>query len=336
MKKLLCFVVLYFGRLPVNMPLFLKTCKDNPEYNWLLFTDDTTKYEYPENVEVKYCTFEDIQTRVQSCFDFEISLEYPKRLCSFKPAYGYIFEEELRGYEYWGYCDLDQVFGKIDVFVPGEKIRQYDKLYHLGHLTIYRNDKEINSVFKSESDAPGLEVRSYKEIFKGLDIVFDEWDDKSVTVNTLFEEKGLNVYYADDYCDIEPFKSGYSENLFFIDTRCWGSSEDSNFVIVVKDGRLYKVLYDKKQKNFTYSERLYAHFQKRRFSVKLNSDNECFVIYNNKMRSFVKSEEVEVLKKAFRAVKMRTFFKADETVCFLKKIKESMKVYIYKKLFEKQ
>lgn len=316
------------------MPFFLKTCTENPEYNWLLFTDDTTEYSYPENVEVKYCSFAEIQRRVQSCFDFEISLAYPKRLCSFKPAYGYIFDEELKEYEYWGYCDLDQVFGKIDSFIPPEKIKQYDKLYHLGHCTIFRNDKVINSIFKSESQRTGLKVTSYEEIFKGLDIVFDEWDDESVTINTLFEDKGLKVYYANDYCDVDPFASAYTESIFFTDTRVWGFSDDSKFVFVFKDGRSYKVFFDKKQGQFKYIEILYAHLQKRKFSVKFNPDSECFIVYNKKMCSFSTEEEQKILKKAFRAVQLRSFFKVDEIVYFFKTKKELLKTYIYKKIFE--
>lgn len=45
-----CFVIPYFGKLPSNIEIFLKTCEYNKNFNWLLFTDDKTKYQYPNNV----------------------------------------------------------------------------------------------------------------------------------------------------------------------------------------------------------------------------------------------------------------------------------------------
>ena len=38
----------------------------------------------------------EIREKIQSKFDFKISLEEPYKLCDYKPAYGYIFEEFIR------------------------------------------------------------------------------------------------------------------------------------------------------------------------------------------------------------------------------------------------
>lgn len=76
--KVLCFVICYFGILPDTLPITLKTIAENPGYNWLLFTDDTRRFKYPQNVRVCYSSFQKLRERIQKCFDFPIALETPK------------------------------------------------------------------------------------------------------------------------------------------------------------------------------------------------------------------------------------------------------------------
>ena len=35
-----------------------------------------------------------------------------------RPAYGVLFEEYLDGYDFWGHCDLDVLFGRIRDHLP--------------------------------------------------------------------------------------------------------------------------------------------------------------------------------------------------------------------------
>lgn len=50
MKNKVCFVVPYFGKFPSYFDLFLKSCKYNEDFNWIIFTDDKEDYDYPNNV----------------------------------------------------------------------------------------------------------------------------------------------------------------------------------------------------------------------------------------------------------------------------------------------
>ena len=116
MKKI-AYILPYFGHLPKEFGFWLISCQMNPTVDWLLFTDDRTKFNYPPNVKVTYCTFEDIKNKAQACFDFPIVLDRPYKLCDYKAAYGDIFKNELTGYDYWGMCDLDLVWGNIREFL---------------------------------------------------------------------------------------------------------------------------------------------------------------------------------------------------------------------------
>ena len=103
----IAYVVPYFGKFPKGFQFWLMSCGCNPTIDWLIFTDDHMDYNYPPNVKVQYWTFEQMKRRVQKIFNFPISLERPYKLCDYKPAYGEIFSDELKGYDFWGDCDVD-------------------------------------------------------------------------------------------------------------------------------------------------------------------------------------------------------------------------------------
>lgn len=151
MKKI-CYVIPYFGNLPNSFELWLLSCECNKSIDWLLITDDTTNYEFPSNVTVKYMTFEEIVNRIKKFYDFEIVIDRPWKLCEYKEAYGEIFEEELKGYEFWGHCDMDLIWGDIRKFVTDEILDKYEKIGFQGHSTLYKNEKEVNSRYKTIID----------------------------------------------------------------------------------------------------------------------------------------------------------------------------------------
>lgn len=61
-----CFVIPYFGRFPNYFQLFLNSCKYNPDFNWLIFSDDTSFYDFPPNVRLVKMTFNELKEHVQS------------------------------------------------------------------------------------------------------------------------------------------------------------------------------------------------------------------------------------------------------------------------------
>jgi hypothetical protein len=170
--KSICYVVPYFGTLPKNgFPLWLMSCAKNPTVNWILFTDDKTEYDYPENVKVYYTTFDAIRERFQNNFDFPIVLDRGWKLCDYRVAYGEIFAPELDGYDFWGNCDIDLMWGDIRKFYTEEMLENYDKFGFLGHSTLYRNTPEVNARYKTVIEGE----MDYKTAFLGSEgHAFDE------------------------------------------------------------------------------------------------------------------------------------------------------------------
>ena len=271
-----CFIIPYFGKLPNYFQLFLKSCEYNLDFNWLLFTNDETLYDFPNNVRKISMSFSELQVLVQSKFDFPVSLNRPYKLCDFKPAYGYIFEEYLNDYESWGHCDVDIVLGKISNYITDEMLYKYDKLFCLGHFIIYRNTYENNRLFMSEYNGSLL----YKNVFSSSDIfIFDEEFRNKNNINQIFIQKGKNVFQEDFSLNISIFskkflrvkflgtQAGY-RNAYYVET-----PRDS--MCVWHDGKIYRYL--KEDNSLVCDEYMYIHLQQRRMSVKKNVINAKYI-----------------------------------------------------------
>ena len=127
MKKIV-FIVPYFGKFNNYFQLYLDSCGKNKKIDWLIYTDDKTKYNFPDNVKVKYISFKEIKEKIQHKFPYKVSLERAYKLCDFRPLYGYIFEEDIQDYDYWGHCDTDMIWGNIEkLLFPILNKKKYDK-----------------------------------------------------------------------------------------------------------------------------------------------------------------------------------------------------------------
>lgn len=141
-------VVPYFGERPPYLPLVVRSMACNPDVHWLLITDQPVP-DAPPNVSVQLCGFRDLAARIQRHFDFEICLESPYKLCDFRPAFGEVFADELTGFDFWGHCDLDVVFGRIRDHLPPEAFT-FDKVLIQGNFALYRNTPEAAGWFRHE------------------------------------------------------------------------------------------------------------------------------------------------------------------------------------------
>ena len=146
-----CLLILpYFGYFNNYFQLFINSCEMNTSIEWLIYTDDKANIKYPSNVHIKYCSFKEFKNKVDDKMGFHVSLDKPYKLCDIRPAYGYIFEEELQGYDYWGHCDCDLIFGDIQTVLQKLMNENWDKIFAVGHLSIYKNSIENNRIFMND------------------------------------------------------------------------------------------------------------------------------------------------------------------------------------------
>lgn len=284
-------IVPYFGTLPNYFQLFLDSCESNRKFEWLIFSDDTTRFHYPKNVHFTKMSFQECRELVQSKFEFKIELMQPQKLCDYKCAYGLIFENFLDKYDWWGHCDLDQIFGDLDAFVTDEMLNNYDRIGSLGHLTLYRNTVENSQEFKRTLN----NRKRYREVFttsKGC--AFDEWLPDNV--NDLYIQSGRPIILDNFGADINPYRTQFSLIKFDIAEHQYVKSNIKNSIFMVENGKLLQIYSEGHQlKKVEYP---YVHLQKRKMKDKRSdlSSKDYYIVPN----SFVdkKKEPMKVLAKS--------------------------------------
>ncbi len=243
-------IIPYFGNFPSFFQAFLDSCKYNTGFEWLVFTDNTAPYKYPENVHVRKMSMEECRTLIQSKFDFPIALPRPWKLCDFRPAFGYIFEEYLTGYDFWGHCDCDLIFGDLSKFVTEEDMRRFDKIGIMSHLGLYRNTEENNRVFMSEIRGK----KRYREVFSSeVNCLFDEWMPDNV--NEIYLERGIPTKTDLKIADIDQYRTNLARIYWNIEAGEYERDKVQNSIFRCEPGHVYQ-LYEE---NGGIAEREYAY-----------------------------------------------------------------------------
>ncbi len=96
-------IIPYFGTLPQWFQMFLNSVKGISAFDFFLYTDDKRAFTYPENVNVFYTSFSEMQKLFYEKLGNSIYLRHPYKFCDYRPAYGIVFAELIKDYEYWGY-----------------------------------------------------------------------------------------------------------------------------------------------------------------------------------------------------------------------------------------
>lgn len=301
MKKIV-FICPYFGKLPNNqMDLWLQSCKNNPTIDWIIFTDDDKKLDYPPNVKVIHMEFEDLIDYIQKKFDFKIQLDYPYKLCDFKPVYGYIFDEYIKQYDFWGHCDIsDCIFGNIRKFISDEILELNEKIGFLGHLTLYKNIKNVNERFmlKTKSKIELQEILGAKE-----NKAFDELNIYSI--NTIYNEYEFPIKRIDEmYVDISPMRFSFQAVCYDNDYKILYKKNESMF-FEWNNGVLYECTID----NLKIKKReiMYVHYQKRKMKKSFNGTIDRYYVVPNK---FIADLNLNDIKGIIKITKDKVYFTA--------------------------
>lgn len=147
----------FFGPLPWYFDFFLKSCSTNSTVDFIIFSDHTYNKVLPENVQIISFSLNDFNQLASQKLDIKIDVKAPYKLCDFKPAYGVVFSDYLKDYDFWGMCDIDIILGTIRSFMTPEILDEYDVIstrhdFVTGWFMLFRNNSEINNLFKKSKD----------------------------------------------------------------------------------------------------------------------------------------------------------------------------------------
>lgn len=158
--KSIVLIVPYLGKWPLWFDAHLVSIAQNPTVNWLFITDCNIPKNYPENIRFVTTTLESLNTKINNVLEINVPLS-PRKLCDIRPAYGQIFQEYIKDYDFWGFCDVDIIWGDIRSYVTEPILSEYDIISSRkdavsGHFTILRNTAAINSLYLSIPDYRGM------------------------------------------------------------------------------------------------------------------------------------------------------------------------------------
>lgn len=266
-------------------PFFYQSCIDNSKIDFLIFTNEYNKvfFKKEENhIRVVYIDWNDFQQIIQSKFDFKVSLESPYKLCDYKPAYGYIFQEYLSGYEYWGHCDCDLIWGNLNMLNKLNNRGGYERIGEYGHLILYKNTEEVNTWFKTLK-AEG--VPSYQTVYSsGRNFSFDEF----AGMNILVKANHKKVYTDRFFDDIIFYKRNFwSRRLINGKDTKWNPC-----FFLYENGVLKRSVW--RNNKWLIDESLYVHFQKRELKIE-TADIKHFIVIPDRIipRGLYSDEELK-------------------------------------------
>lgn len=171
MSPSICFVIPYFGRWPMWMPFFAESCRANPTIDWMFFSDCGPLPDCPPNVQVIQTGFGEYCARVSEKLGIRFAPHNPYKLCDLKPILGFIHESEVAAYDFWGFGDIDLVYGDLREYFNAERLARKDFFStHArrvsGHCCLVRNTPKMREAFRL---IPGWKVRLADPVHHGFD-----------------------------------------------------------------------------------------------------------------------------------------------------------------------
>lgn len=317
MKK--CILILpYFGKFNNYFELFLKSCEKNSDFNWLIFTDDRRMYDYPDNVKVVYMEFTEFREIIQKKFDFEISLQMPYKLCDYKPSYGYVFQEYIKEYKFWGYCDCDIIFGKISDFLNEDMFKYYDRMFTVGHFSIFKNTSEINELFMNDING----VKYFEKVYKSNKIwAFDE-----LMLNDIFRNSKFKFYQNDLSYNISVYNYKFRMVKRIPDVNRYFTEDYIPTVTLWNNGILKRYYFSEDDGRLLNNEYMYIHLQHRNMINNL-TNNDLYQIVPN---AFIDIKDENIDFSEFIKVKKFIFLPKEILKCVFTNIKWKIKTILRK------
>ncbi|MGN0495220.1 MAG: DUF6625 family protein [Lachnospiraceae bacterium] len=246
-KNKIVFIVPYFGTFP---PYFMEWMYSagylaDQNIDFLLITNNELECLIPSNIRLLPMSFEEFRKKVQDKFDFQVALDTPYKICDFKPALGYIFQDEINQYQFWGNCDIDQVWGDVRKFITDDILNQYDRIQFLGHFILYRNVEKINTLFMKKGG-----IYDYQKVYSTpMHYSFCEHSG----MMSIVVKNNISNYIATNYIDVSPTCN-----------RIWVLRVPNYHyqIIYWSNGKVYRTYLDKNERMIT-EEYMYFHFQRK-------------------------------------------------------------------------
>lgn len=182
-ERSLIILLSFFGEFPWYFNFFLYSCSYNPSIGFYIITDNNKIYNKPKNVSLIAKTKEQFQKLATEKLGFRTAPIQGYKICDFRPSLGFLFPELINGFDFWGYGDIDIIYGQLRKFLTTEILDNYDIFsfrpeYLTGSFTILRNTKKINTLFMQSKDYKTVLSQSEYFNFDECNFIFSPLQDE--------------------------------------------------------------------------------------------------------------------------------------------------------------
>lgn len=132
------------------------------EFGWYMKVFTPNPWPSHGNVEIVPMTLEEFDEHIQRTCGVHpgnfVRNGAPDKLVSdYYPAYGHILQGYIEGFGYWGHTNWDMVYGRLDHFIPDEKLAECDIWSDdvdaiNGIFCFYANNERVNNLFRRVPD----------------------------------------------------------------------------------------------------------------------------------------------------------------------------------------
>lgn len=248
MKKIV-FIIPWFGPFRKDFSFWLKSVEHNPSVDFLMPTDQTIVAP-PKNLRVIKTNLAFVENLAKKNVWEGCIISKPYKMCDYKVAYGEMFQEYIKDYDFWGHCDADLIFGDIRKFVTDDILNKYDRLGVDGFFSLFRNTKEINAIYRKAGDI--TKIFTEQKPFG-----FDEWGlCHNGTAHYWMNNLKDKVWLDKVFDNLAPYHYG-----FFSGTVRKFNLGIKKIMFSFENGKLFR--YGIKDGRVVKDESLYVHIQKR-------------------------------------------------------------------------
>ncbi|MCR2784958.1 hypothetical protein QNO11_02335 [Microbacterium sp. zg-B96] len=237
--------------------MHLESLARNASVDWLLITDQEIGFA-PANVRIVTIHWEGFRELVQARLGAGIILGRPYKICDLRPSFGELFAEYVEGYDFWGHCDLDVIFGDVRKFLTPDVLSMHDKVLIRGNFSLYRNSPAINSLYRSRPDIASFEVVMSDPAARR----FDEW----LGIHPIIRAENVSLWNDDVIFDL---------NADAFSTRANSSPRRGRYAYIWMDGKVFEC---DRRSLVPIREGLLIHFQRRSLNVRPSPEGGDYVV----------------------------------------------------------
>ncbi|MEY3499336.1 MAG: hypothetical protein RL308_1005 [Bacteroidota bacterium] len=146
-KHSIAILIPYFGKWPEWVELFFDSIEKNSTIDFHFLTDCDTSISNAKNNFFHTMTFNDYVDNAKQHLSLPINIPNAYKICDLRPTFGLIHYDIIKSYDFYGWADIDLLFGDIRSFYTPEILDNHEVFSAhndriSGHFALFKNSLE--------------------------------------------------------------------------------------------------------------------------------------------------------------------------------------------------